>query len=181
MQAEPESIDKRSSATTLRAIATLEAAKGVAVLLIGLGLLTLLHRDVQLEAENFIVHLHLNPDRRLSHAILRAAAGVTDARLWTYASVCVTYTIVRFTEAYGLWNRRVWAEYFALLSGALYLPWEILQVIEHPTLLHWALLLINLAIVLYMAYIRVVASAPPNRLPFRKRGPESVRTYSASS
>ena len=169
MAAEAAAVDKQSSAAALRAIAVFEAVKGMAVLLIGLGLLTLLHKDVQREAENFIVHLHLNPDRRISQALLRAASSVNDARLWTYAGACVSYTVVRFTEAYGLWNCRVWAEYFALLSGTLYLPWEILQVIEHPTLLHWALLGLNLTIVCYMAYIRLVACVPPNCLPFRKR------------
>jgi uncharacterized membrane protein (DUF2068 family) len=174
MPAEPASVDEKSSTATLRTIATFEAAKGIAVLLIGLGLLTLLHKDVQREAENFIVHLHLNPDRRISQALLHAASHVNDARLWTYASACLIYTIVRFTEAYGLWNRRVWAEYFALLSGSLYLPWEVLQVIEHATFWHWTMLLVNLAIVLYMAYIRIAACVPPNCPPFRKNAPGPV-------
>ena len=51
--ATPPEIDARSSHAALRAIATLEAIKGAAVILIGLGLLTLLHKDVQQEAEHF--------------------------------------------------------------------------------------------------------------------------------
>ena len=111
-----------------------------------------------------MIHLHMNPDLRMSQAILRAASGVTDSRLWIYAWACVTYAAVRFTEAYGLWNSRVWAEWFALLSGALYLPWEVLKVIERPSAWHWALLGINLVIIGYMVYIRLVACKPPNCL-----------------
>ena len=66
----------------------------------------------------------------------------------------------RFIEAYGLWHMRVWAEWFALLSGGIYLPWEILELIERPTRLHWALFLSNVVIVSYMLYIRVRASLP---------------------
>jgi uncharacterized membrane protein (DUF2068 family) len=160
--------DERSSHAALRAIATVEILKGLGVLVIGLGLLRLLHRNVQLEAVNLLIHLHINPDSRLPQAFLNAAADVTSARLWLYAAACATYAAVRFTEGYGLWHSRVWAEWFALLSGAMYLPWEMIKVIEHPNPLHWALLLINLAVIGYMAYIRVRAWVPPHRGPVKE-------------
>jgi len=56
-----------------------------------------------------------------------------------------------------LWHRRVWAEWFALLSGTLYLPWEIYSVSMHPSILHYLVFAANLAIVLYMLYIRARA------------------------
>ncbi|HEX4807607.1 MAG TPA: DUF2127 domain-containing protein [Bryobacteraceae bacterium] len=158
---EPSGIDERSSHAALRAIATVEIVKGAAVLLIGFGLLTLLHKDVQIEAESLLIHLHINPDRRLSQAFLDAAANVTSARLWAYSAACAIYAAVRFTEGYGLWHSRVWAEWFALLSGAMYLPWEVLKVMEHPSPIHWSLLLINLVVVGYMAYVRIAAWRPP--------------------
>jgi uncharacterized membrane protein (DUF2068 family) len=153
----PEAIDERSSTAALRAIATLEASKGIVVVLIGCGLLTLLHRDVPATVEHILAHLHIHSDRRIGHAVVDAFAHVTDGRLWAIAGACLLYATTRFTEAYGLWNRRVWAEWFALLSGALYLPWEILQVLERGSLLHWAILGVNLAIVLYMLYVRIAA------------------------
>jgi uncharacterized membrane protein (DUF2068 family) len=63
-------------------------------------------------------------------------------------------------EAYGLWNARVWAEWFALLSGCLYLPWEIYEVAIHPSWIKYGLFATNLAVVLYMLYVRVEASRP---------------------
>jgi uncharacterized membrane protein (DUF2068 family) len=149
--------DERSSHAALRAIAAVEMLKGLGVLLIGFGLLRLLNRNVPLEAINLLVHLHINPDSRLPQAFLNAAANVTSGRLWLYAGACASYAAVRFTEGYGLWHSRVWAEWFALLSGAMYLPWELIKVVEHHTAIHWALLLINLAVIAYMAYIRIRA------------------------
>jgi len=67
------------------------------------------------------------------------------------------YAGVRYTEAWGLWNRRVWAEWFALLCGALYLPWEIFKLLEVPNRLHLSVFLINIAIVLYILHIRIAA------------------------
>jgi len=49
----------------------------------------------------------------------------------------------------------VWAEWFALLSGTIYLPFEIVKVIERPNVLHFTILLGNLIIILYMGYIRL--------------------------
>jgi uncharacterized membrane protein (DUF2068 family) len=153
----PAAIDERSSTAALRAIATLEAAKGALVVLIACGLLTLLHRDVPVTVEHILAHLHIHSDRRIGHALIDAFAHVTDGRLWTIAGACMFYAAARFTESYGLWNRRVWAEWFALLSGALYLPWEVLQLLEHANLLHWGIFVVNLAIVLYMLHVRIAA------------------------
>ena len=144
-------------AAGLRAVATFEAIKGVIVLLLGLGILTLLHRDAERTAESLLTHLHLSPEHHLGHVILRAASGLTDGRLWALAAGAVAYSAVRFTEAWGLWNRRVWAEWFALLSGLLYVPWEIVEVVQRPNWIHMGLLAGNLLIVGYMLFIRIDA------------------------
>jgi uncharacterized membrane protein (DUF2068 family) len=153
----PKAVDERSSKIGLRTVAAFEATKGVLVLALALGVLSLLHKDVESEAWSLLEHLHINPDHRLSYAFLRAAARMTDSGLWGIAGAAAAYSAVRFTEAWGLWNRRVWAEWFALLSGCLYLPWEFTKLVEHISLVHVGLLLVNLAIVLYMAYVRVQA------------------------
>jgi len=153
----PQAVDERSSKVGLRTVAVFEASKGVLVLALGLGLLSLLHKDLEQAAEQLLEHLHINPDHRLSHAFLNAASRMTDSSLWAIAGAAASYAAVRFTEAWGLWNRRVWAEWFALLSGCLYLPWELTKVIERLSFLHVGLLLVNLAIVFYMLYIRVAA------------------------
>jgi len=150
-------MDDRSSAAGLRAVAVYEALKGVIVLALATGLLALLHKDVESFAENLLVHLHINLDRRIAQVVLNAASKMTDTRLWGLAIGAMAYSAVRFTEAWGLWHRRVWAEWFALLSGALYLPLEIVKLTEHRNAVHAAVFLGNLALVLYMLYIRVEA------------------------
>ena len=153
----PQAVDQQASKAGLRTVATIEALKGIIVLVLGLALLGLIHKDAEEVAENFLEHLHINPDRRLAQALLNGASRVTDARLWAIAAAAVTYAAVRFTEAWGLWNRRVWAEWFALLSGALYLPWEVLKVAERPNWEHVGILAANLCILLYMIGIRIRA------------------------
>lgn len=135
-------------------VATLEAAKGIGVIVLGIVLLFIHERADDL-AERLLYHLHFDPDRRLGHAFLRAANTIADARLWTIAAAALSYSTVRFIEAWGLWNKRVWAEWFAMLSGAMYLPWELLKLAEKPSWDHIAILLINVVIVFYMIWIRL--------------------------
>ena len=48
----PQAVDEWASVRGLRAVATFEALKGVIVLLLGLGILGLLHKDVEAAAES---------------------------------------------------------------------------------------------------------------------------------
>lgn len=152
----PAAVDELHHAG-LRAIAVLEALKGVAVVLLSFGILTLLHKDVEEVAENMLFHLHISPVHRIGETVLHAASKITDTRLWEFTIGGLAYAAVRFTEAWGLWHSRVWAEWFALLSGAMYLPLEIARLIERPNWLHIAILGINILIVLYMLYVRLDA------------------------
>lgn len=150
----PPAVDERSSAAGLRVVASFEALKGIAVLGLGIALLVV-RKHAEVLTESLLFHLHIDPDRRLAHMLLSAATRLSDARLLTIAGAMVTYCTVRFIEAWGLWNRRVWAEWFALLSGAMYLPWEILKIAERADWERIGVLLVNIAIILYMLEIRV--------------------------
>lgn len=156
----PEAVDTHTRRAGLEAVAIFEAIKGIAVLAAGFGILTLLNKDASEIAEHWVRKLHMDPSGHLSRVFLEAADKVTDAKLWAAAAGALAYSTVRFVEAYGLWNARVWAEWFALLSGCLYLPWEIYEVAVHPSPIKYGLFATNLVVVLYMLYVRVEASRP---------------------
>ena len=150
----PQAVDRRASAAGLRTVAVFEASKGMLVVVLAIVLIAV-RGQIEDYTEDFLYALHLDPDRRFARMIMEAASKLSDARAWTVALAAATYATVRFVEAWGLWNLRVWAEWFALLSGTLYLPWEILKVAERATWERVAVLVINVAIVLYMLFIRV--------------------------
>ena len=136
----------------MRAIAVFEAAKGLLVLAAGAGLLSLLHHDVAALAERLVHFSHLNPASKYPHIFIDAAASVTDARLWMLAGGAGAYAVVRLVEAYGLWRGRPWAEWLALVGGALYVPVELYHLWLHFTWLKIVVLAANLGVVAYMAY-----------------------------
>lgn len=136
----------------LRTVAVWEAAKGALVLLAGFGLLSLVHHDLQRIAERMVMHAHLNPAARYPRIFLHLADRLTDARAWLLAAGAAAYAAARFVEAYGLWLGRWWAEWFAALSGAIYIPFELLELYRRGSWTSAGFLLVNAAIVALMVY-----------------------------
>jgi uncharacterized membrane protein (DUF2068 family) len=136
-----------NSSRSLRAIALFEASKGLLTFLAGFGVLTLVHRDVECLAAAWVRELGLNPEGTYPALFLEFAEGLTDSRLWLLFFMAIAYTAVRFTEAYGLWRERRWAEWFGALSGGIYLPFEIYELSEKANAIKLGILLINLMIV----------------------------------
>ncbi len=139
----------------LRTVATIEAVKGVVVLILGIAVLMLVHKDLDAIAERVTDALHVSPDGKISNFVFAAADKATSRGLWFVFLGALVYSTVRFVEAYGLWHERDWAEWFALLSGCLYLPWEIYRLFRRPDLLNWGVLFINVLVLLYMVRLRM--------------------------
>ena len=150
--------DKQERQTLgLRSIAVFEAVKGLLVLAVGFGIWHYRHRDIDDIVDRIVSFFHLNPEGHLSNIFSKAASHLTEKTLVLVALGTLVYAIIRFAEAYGLWRARAWAEWFALISGTIYVPFEIHALFHHPNPIKWAILFINIAIVLYMARLRMEA------------------------
>jgi uncharacterized membrane protein (DUF2068 family) len=143
----------RRQRQVLKAVAAFEFFKGIFVMAMGFCALALVHKDVWLYAESLLALFHISTDRRSAQLFLDFADNVTDARLWAAARIAFAYTVLRFTEAYGLWRCRTWAEWVALVSGALLLPLEVRELLRGVTALRSALFIGNLAVVFFMLYV----------------------------
>ena len=119
----------------------------------GICALALVHKDTWLIAESLLALLRISTDHRFAQSFLDFADSITDARLWAAARIAFAYAALRFTEAYGLWKERTWAEFMACVSGTLLLPLEVRELFRGVTFFRCALLIGNVAIVLYMVYI----------------------------
>lgn len=152
----------------LRTIAVYEAAKGLLILLVGLGLLGLIHHDVEDFGEELVRHLHFNRGAHYSRVFLELTAKVTDGWLWGLALFSVFYASLRFLEAYGLWHGRRWGEWLAAASGMLYVPFEVIELCKKATWLRAGSLVVNIIVVAYLIVVlvrsraSVLPQAPPD-------------------
>jgi len=139
-----------SSPLGLKSIALFEAAKGALVILAGLGLVALLHTDAQSLAEAIVARLHLNPAGHYPKIFLALLNHPSDGRLWAIGGSAAVYALMRFAEAYGLWNGRAWGNWIGVWSGGIYIPIELYEAVRHPTWLHIGLAVANAVVVLYL-------------------------------
>ncbi len=137
-------------------VAVFEALKGAVALASAYFLIIMIRRDVDFEdaAEHILFSLHISPNHHWTREFLHAADKISDTSIAMIASIAITYAALRFAEGYGLWRQRAWAEWLAIISGCAYLPYEIYKVIRRPNQLHWAILGINILVVLYIGWVR---------------------------
>ena len=141
----------------LRGVALFEATKGGLAVLAAVWIVSLRHKDMKDVADSILgtLHkiLHINPDRHFFQMIQRNIEGLTRHGLHLIAGLILLYAVIRFVEAAGLWLEKEWAEWFALISGAVYLPFEIYELFHRPTSIKWIIFVLNALIVLYMSWL----------------------------
>jgi len=140
-----------------------EAAKGLLVLIVGFGLLSVIHQDVEQLAEELVGHFHLNPASRYPRIFLDVTSQLSDLRMWLLATSAFCYASLRLVEAYGLWRGRRWAEWLAVASGTIYVPIELYEVFTGLSWIKIATLTTNIAIIAYMSRVlwRSQEGSPP--------------------
>jgi uncharacterized membrane protein (DUF2068 family) len=132
-------------------IGVFKLVKGISLLIVGLGLLRLLHRDVAAVTEHWIEVLRVDPENRFIHRGLVRIFNVTPRQLRELSAGTFVYAAIFLTEGTGLLARKHWAEYMTLISTGLFIPLEAYEIHRHFTWLKVAVTLVNLLIVWYLA------------------------------
>jgi uncharacterized membrane protein (DUF2068 family) len=135
----------------LRAVALFETLKGTLALLAAGGLFYYIPRDLRHIAVELVGRLHLNPGKSYPNVFLRVVGDASNAQLWAIAAMVVVYAAIRFTEAYGLWRSRAWAEWLAAVSGGIYIPFEVYELSRGLSWIKAGALVLNVIVVVLMA------------------------------
>jgi uncharacterized membrane protein (DUF2068 family) len=125
--------------------------KAASLLIIGFGVLRLLHKDVASVAEHWVEVLRVDPDNRFVHRALLRIFNISPKQLKELSVGTFVYAGIFLTEGTGLLLRKHWAEYMTLISTALFIPLEVYEVWRHFTWLKVAVIVANLLIVWYLA------------------------------
>ena len=137
----------------LELIGALKLLQGAFFVALGFGLLRMLHHDLYMFALQVVEALHLDPDRLIITNLLDKVTLITDHRLKQLSVLVFVYAGLDFIEGIGLVLEKRWAEYFTLVLTVALLPLEAFKLILHPN--HWILfiLLANLVIAIYLAWL----------------------------
>ena len=132
-------------------IGLFKLAKGLSLLIVGFGLLRLMHRDVGSVVQRWVEVLRVDPDNRFIHRALLKVFNVTPKQLKELSVGTFVYAAIFLTEATGLLARKHWAEYMTLISTGLFIPLEAWEIHRHFTVLKLGVTVINVVIVWYLA------------------------------
>ncbi len=133
-------------------IAAMKLFKGVLMILVGVGALDLMHRDVQAVVGDWIGLLHLNPNGRFAHILLLRASTVSDGKLEFLGCAMFVYSALFLIEGIGLAMCRRWAEYMTIITTGLLLPLELYELFRRPTTVRVVILLLNAVVVFYLIH-----------------------------
>jgi uncharacterized membrane protein (DUF2068 family) len=117
---------------------------------VGLGAIRLLHKDIGATVQHWVNVLHVDPDNHFFHKIVTKVLGVTPAQLKAIGIGTFFYAALLLTEGVGLLLRRYWAEYFTVITTAVFIPLELYEIAKHLSVAKIIVLIVNVAIVWYL-------------------------------
>ena len=132
----------------LHAIAIFEAAKGLLALLAASGLELFGPAPLQRWLHELINRFQLDPDHG---AFAWLSQTVNPDSVHLAAAIGLVYAAMRFVEAWGLWRVRTWASWLGCIGAAVYLPFDVYALIQHPGWLSVTVLVVNLIVVWVLA------------------------------
>ncbi|MBI3604978.1 MAG: DUF2127 domain-containing protein [Nitrospirae bacterium] len=124
--------------------------KGLLLILISLKGMSLMNRDLRQVVDGLIAQFNLDVDRSVIAMTLKKVGMINGHLLFIISIAVFLYGVLDLVEAYGLHKRRRWAEYLTVFATALFIPFEIYEVLEKLTLIRGGALILNVVIVIFL-------------------------------
>ena len=152
----------------LLVIAAFKLLKGLALLAVGIGAHTLINRDLAAVVEHWVNVFRVDPNNHYLHTLLERCTDLSPQRLREVSFGTFFYAALLLTEGIGLALGKRWAEYFTIIATSSFIPLEIYQIFHHANITKIVLLLINVAVVWYLALELRRHREPARQLAFSK-------------
>lgn len=167
----------RSHDTGLILIAAYKLFGALLFVLVGVGALRLVHKDIDDVVWHALVEvLHWNPESRVVNFLLEKAELLNDPMLKRIGFAAFSYAAIGIAEAIGLYLEKAWAEFLTVLITASFLPIEIREVIRHVGWWRSGLLAANILVLIYLLYLLGQRAARRARLRRAERHPDRAAT-----
>lgn len=149
---EPAAVHQKDPDRWLVLIGILKLAKALLFVLVGFGVIRLLHKDLVDLFTRAITDLRFDPESHFVDVLLDKIALLNDHRLRQITAAIFCYAAIDVIEGVGLILEQAWAEYLTLILTASFLPWELFEFLRHATWLKFGLIAVNAALVAYLVF-----------------------------
>ena len=141
---------KSSSSLVLVLIGLFKLIKALLLVVVGIGAIQFLHKDLTAVVTHWVELLRIDPDNRLVHGIIARIFRVTPKQLKELSVGTFLYAGLFMTEGVGLLLRKRWAEYFTIVTTGALIPLEVYELSRHFTMVKTVVALVNILIVWYL-------------------------------
>lgn len=152
----------------LLVIAAFKLLKGLVLLVLGIGAHTLIDKNLVSVLEHWVNVFRVDPNNHYLHALLERIADLSPQRLKELSFGTFFYAALLLTEGVGLALGKRWAEYFTIIATSSFIPLEIYEIFHHANITKVVVLLINVAVVWYLAWELRRCRQPERQLVFSK-------------
>jgi uncharacterized membrane protein (DUF2068 family) len=132
-------------------IAVLKLVKAAVLMLVAVGLGDIVARGPEKALVPWLEAVHFDARGKMAHQVVARIFSLDDAHLEGLAVATVAYACVFAVEGIGLLLRKRWAEYLTLAVTVSFLPLEIFELVRHHSVPKWFTLVVNVAVVAYLA------------------------------
>jgi uncharacterized membrane protein (DUF2068 family) len=140
----------RRRAPTLYIIILLKLAKGLLLMLLGLGVYSLSDNNLPDEFRQLIHFFHLDPEKKFFTDLAEKVSHITPANIIWVARGTVLYSFFSLVEGIGLLFRVRWAGWLAIGESVFFIPIEVYELMKHFSIPVFVILAINIWIVWYL-------------------------------
>lgn len=142
---------KRPKTTFLKFIIIYKALIGVVQLVITVGIFNVLDHTVEATVTNLAASFNLDTGNAIVVSIIKKADGLGNPAFIGITSAVFALSIINLVEAWGLHLRKRWAEWLTVIATGIFIPVEVYEVILKVTPTRVFILILNSAIVYYLA------------------------------
>jgi uncharacterized membrane protein (DUF2068 family) len=138
----------------LIAIGTFKILEGLLFVLLGLGVIRLLHRDIGDMLLRAAMALRLDTESRFVNFLLDEVQLLTPHKMRLISVGIFLKAGLDFVEGIGLALEKTWAEWLTIGLTASFLPWEIFEIAKHFTWVKVGITLLNVLVLIYLVWVQ---------------------------
>jgi uncharacterized membrane protein (DUF2068 family) len=135
-------------------IGTFKILEGLLFVLLGLGLVRLLHRDIGDLLLRAALALRLDTESQFVNLVLDKVQLLTPHKMRLISAGIFLKAGLDFVEGIGLALEKTWAEWLTIGLTASFLPWEVFELARHFTWVKVGITLLNVLVLLYLLWVQ---------------------------
>jgi uncharacterized membrane protein (DUF2068 family) len=135
----------------LKAIALIKILRGTVALFVGIALL--LEGSSLIDQYKIQVMVAERAQDPAMYLLLKFLKYINQTVIYSIGILALILAAIRYIEAIGLWHKKKWAEWLALFTTLVFIPFEIFHLTQGFNVLIVFILIVNIVICIYLLYM----------------------------